>query len=413
KIRRKFVAENKTRDKKLPVLPRKIRERRQNARRVFLDPSTPPVLSIARVVIITLLILAVFEFVRSILSSLKYLFFMIILAVFFAYLLEPLVKLIRRPFRERGTEKWMPRSLAIVIAYLLVFTVLGVAIAALAPQITNQVKEFAQQLPTYADSIQEGVNGLNQRLDRLRISEGVQKQINERIGGFLSGLGTYLTTLIGLLAIDALTYLPWLILVPILAFFFLKDVNFFRISLLRIIPSGPWRMRLESVLSDVNTTLAAYTRAQLISCVLISVVCTIAFYVLGVNYALLLGILAGVLEFIPLIGPLTLAFIATTIALLQSPWLALWTAIFLVILRLTHDYVTYPRIVREGIHLHPLAVILSILAGEQVAGIPGVFLSIPIVALLTVLYKHILEHSGSKGFFAGWLEKEEEAEAEV
>lgn len=407
------MAENKTRDKKLPVLPRKIRERRQNARRVFLDPSTPPVLSIARVVIITLLILAVFEFVRSILSSLKYLFFMIILAVFFAYLLEPLVKLIRRPFRERGTEKWMPRSLAIVIAYLLVFTVLGVAIAALAPQITNQVKEFAQQLPTYADSIQEGVNGLNQRLDRLRISEGVQKQINERIGGFLSGLGTYLTTLIGLLAIDALTYLPWLILVPILAFFFLKDVNFFRISLLRIIPSGPWRMRLESVLSDVNTTLAAYTRAQLISCVLISVVCTIAFYVLGVNYALLLGILAGVLEFIPLIGPLTLAFIATTIALLQSPWLALWTAIFLVILRLTHDYVTYPRIVREGIHLHPLAVILSILAGEQVAGIPGVFLSIPIVALLTVLYKHILEHSGSKGFFAGWLEKEEEAEAEV
>jgi len=67
----------------------------------------------------------------------------------------------------------------------------------------------------------------------------------------------------------------------------------------------------------------------------------------------------------------------------------------------------YPRIVRGGIHLHPLAVILSVLAGEQVAGIPGVFLSIPIVAILTVLYKHILEHTGRKGLFSGWLEPEE------
>jgi predicted PurR-regulated permease PerM len=68
-------------------------------------------------------------------------------------------------------------------------------------------------------------------------------------------------------------------------------------------------------------------------------------------------------------------------------------------LRLTHDYVTYPRIVRDGIHLHPFAVILSVLAGEQIAGIPGVFLSIPIVAIVTVLYKHILAHSGRAGLF--------------
>ena len=80
----------------------------------------------------------------------------------------------------------------------------------------------------------------------------------------------------------------------------------------------------------------------------------------------------------------------------------------LVILRLIHDYFTYPRIVREGIHLHPLAVILSILAGEQVAGIPGVFLSIPIVALLTVLYKHFRAHteSSGNGMFSQWLESE-------
>jgi predicted PurR-regulated permease PerM len=77
------------------------------------------------------------------------------------------------------------------------------------------------------------------------------------------------------------------------------------------------------------------------------------------------------------------------------------------------DYVFYPRIIREGVHLHPLAIILSVLAGEQVAGIPGVFLSIPVMALLTVVYKHVLEHSGSKGIVANILAPKENSEEEA
>jgi predicted PurR-regulated permease PerM len=161
-------------------------------------------------------------------------------------------------------------------------------------------------------------------------------------------------------------------------------------------------------LNDVNHTLAAYTRAQLISCFLIGSVCTIGFYLFSLDYALLLGIMAGVLEFIPLIGPLTVGITATIVAgVSESPRTGIYVAIFLIVLRIFHDYVSYPRIVREGIHLHPLAIILSVLAGEQIAGIAGVFLSIPLVALATVLYKHILEHSGSRGLFAGWLQPKE------
>lgn len=398
------MADNEKRE----TSPKARRESKQTARRVFLDPSSPPVASIVRVVVITILLLAVFDFAKTILSSLTTLFFIIILAVFFAYLIDPLVKLIRRPFKERNIEKIMPRALAIVIAYLIVFTVLGVAIAYLAPKIANQAREFTENLPEYAKSFQERIIEFNQSLSRVRISQNVQKQITDRIQDLVTVTGTYLTALLGLIAIDVITYAPWLILVPILAFFFLKDVNLFRLTVLRIFPSGKWRARVESVMSDVNKTLAAYTRAQLISCLLIGFVCTLAFYIFGINYALLLGILAGILEFIPLIGPLTLAIIATTVSLLQSPWKALYVIVFLVFLRITHDYVTYPRIVRQGVHLHPLAVVLSVLAGEQVAGIPGVFLSIPVVALLTVLYKHILEHSGSTGFFAGWFEPKEE-----
>lgn len=164
-------------------------------------------------------------------------------------------------------------------------------------------------------------------------------------------------------------------------------------------------------MADVNTTLAAYTRAQLISCIIIGVICTAGFYLIGLKYALLLGILAGVFEFVPLLGPLAIAVIVTTTAAASDdPWNALYVALFLIVLRVIHDYYTYPRIVRGGIHMHPLAIILSVLAGEQVAGIPGVFLSIPIVAIATVFYRHILAHQGRRGLVSGWLENTETEE---
>jgi predicted PurR-regulated permease PerM len=190
----------------------------------------------------------------------------------------------------------------------------------------------------------------------------------------------------------------------------LKDANFFRIGVLRIFPAGDWRARVDSVLSDVNDTLTAYTRAQLISCVLIGFICTLGFYLLGHNYALLLGVMAGFFEFVPIIGPLSLAVIAIAVGGFESGTQAAATAVFLGVLRVVQDYVIYPRIVREGIHLHPLAVILSVLAGEQVAGIPGVFIAIPLVALGTVLHKHILEHTDSRGIITNLLENEEKKE---
>lgn len=141
---------------------------------------------------------------------------------------------------------------------------------------------------------------------------------------------------------------------------------------------------------------------------MIGSVCFLGFYILNLNYALLLGIMAGILEFIPLVGPLIVALTAITIGAFYSPWQALYVAVFLFVLRMLQDYVFYPRIVREGIHLHPLAIILSVLAGEQIGGITGVFLSIPVVALVTVLLKHIREHRGSKGLVADLLVEEKE-----
>lgn len=379
-------------------------ERNPSARRVYLDPSTPPIRSIVRVVAVTLLLLFVAGYVQQAISALTYLFFLIVLSVFFAYLIDPIVRLIRQPFKARQIDKWMPRSLAIPLAYIIVFTVLGIAIANIAPRVVDQAKEFGTNLPAYGQAIRERTNELNRRFDRLRIPDEVQAKINEKI----TEIGGSITASVGGFVLAMVAYIPWFILVPILAFFFLKDVNQFRLGILRMFPAGPLRYRAELILTDLNTTLAAYTRAQLISCVVIAIICTIGFYALGLRYALLLGILAGIFEFVPLLGPAAIGIIVTLVAAASdNPWKALYVAVFLIVLRIVQDYVLYPRIVRGGIHLHPLAIILSVLAGEQVGGIPGVFLAIPLVAVGTVVYRHVLEHRGARGIVSGLIEDAE------
>lgn len=391
----------------LPQQPSGDPRRSEPELRVILDSSTPSYISIARMVIVTLLLVGIGGFVAGIVSALTHLLFLVVLSVFFAYLIDPIVKLIRHPFQAIGRERLMPRSLAIVIAYVLVFTSLGAIIAGVAPSVSEQAREFGSNVPSYGTTIQQRLNDLNRRFQRLRIPDEVEDDIEKRA----TELVAYVSTRVGTLVLNFATFVPWLILIPILAFFFLKDVNTLRLAVLRTFPPGRWRIRAEAVLQDLNATLAAYTRAQLISCFVIGVICTIAFYVFGLKYALLLGILAGIFEFVPLLGPLTIAVVAVaTTGASDSGWKALYVAIFLTVLRIVQDYFIYPRIVRGGIHLHPLVIILAVLAGEQVAGIPGVFLSIPIVAILTVLYKHVLEHQGRRNLIAHWFEEDSEEE---
>src|SRR6266480_1039011 len=205
--------------------------------------------------------------------------------------------------------------------------------------------------------------------------------------------GTVLSGMVAWLA-----YVPWLILIPILGFFLLKDASSFRRSALQMLPRGRWRWRGDEFFQDINSTLAAYIRAQLTACLFSGIVCAIGFTLLGLPSPLVLGIIAGVCEFVPLIGPLLVALLAAVAAVLHGGFFSVFLVLaFLVVLRIVQDYVVYPRLIGQGIHLHPLAVIIAILSGAENAGVEGIFLAIPVVAILTVSYRHWLEHRGSEG----------------
>lgn len=340
-------------------------------------------------------------------QALESVILLVVLAIFFAYLIAPLVEVVRRPFMVRGREHIMPRAGAIGIVYLGIFGSVGLALYFLLPGLGNQITEFAKNAPGYFTSARARAQSMNDFYERYNIPGRARDTINKNITHVIETAGAYTTEGLGNILLGSLTYIPWLILIPILAFFLLKDADSFRRSALQMLPRGRWRWRGDEFFQDVNSTLAAYIRAQLTACLLIGLICTVGFYLIGVPYWLALGILAGMLEFIPLVGPLIVAVVAGLISGFYSINQAIAVLLFLGILRIVHDYVIYPRIIGQGIHLHPLAVILSILAGAELAGVAGIFLAIPVVAIGTVSYRHWLEHRGSEGIVADLLKPEE------
>jgi predicted PurR-regulated permease PerM len=370
--------------------------------------------SVLWVAVLILVIHYAFETVRWVFYALTGVLLVIVLAIFFAYLISPLIELVRRGFSSRGRDgsaRLLPRTLAIGVVYVAIFGSLGLGAWVLTPSLGAQMGEIAKNAPDYVTNARERAKRLNGVLEQLNLPPSVREPANRAISDAIGDAGKYITGEGFTSAINMLGYLPYLVLIPILAFFFLKDADSFRRSALMMLPQGRIRWRGDELFQDINSTLAAYIRAQLIACLLIGFICTAAFAILGVRYALVLGLIAGMLEFIPLLGPVVVAVLAGTVAGFDSAAKAMTVLAFLAVLRIVHDYVVYPRIIGSGIHLHPLAVILAILAGHELAGVAGIFLAIPVIAVLTVTYRHWLEHRGSAGLVAELLKPAEDAAA--
>ena len=370
-----------------------IKDAAQAGAKAGVEAAWPPTRAVLRIILI-ILIVAVSIWV---LVKLTGVILLLILSIFFAYLVAPLVEFLSRTISVGGRKVSIPRTLAIALSYILIVAVILSGIYFLVPRLGSQFPEFTEQARGYWVSVGGKLQGMIEYFRAHRMPGPLLDAINGAIPGIIDSVShTVSSVLAGMVA--WLAYIPWLIIIPVLSFFFLKDVDTFRRSALQMLPRGRWRWRGDEFFQDVNSTLAAYIRAQLTACLFIGIVCAVGFTLLGLPSPLVLGLIAGVFEFVPLVGPLMIAVIAGILALLHAgPFSALLVIAFLVVLRIVQDYVVYPRLIGQGIHLHPLAVIIALLSGAELAGVAGIFLAIPVVAILTVSYRHWLEHRGSEG----------------
>ena len=309
-------------------------------------------------------------------------------AIFFAYLMSPLVNRLENLLRGRVA--------AIAVIYLMLLVLVVIFFVVVGPKVTREGARLGQSLPALLTQLSSG-----QIATQLGEEHGWNAKSTELAQSLLAGHSDQITELaqrIGLRVADVAKQAWLFFVVPLLSIFFLKDGRSFSDFLLATIQSRPQREFLENVLNDLNQMLAHFIRAQLTLAALTLVMYSAFLGIMGVPYALVLGTLGGVLEFIPVVGPLAAALVIVSVALLLSyqHWLIL--IIFLGIWRLLQDYVSSPRIMGESMELHPLAAIFGVMAGGEVAGILGIYLSIPVMASLRIVLRRWRLYSEKKKF---------------
>jgi predicted PurR-regulated permease PerM len=335
----------------------------------LLDPRT------ARVLLTILVIAAVLAFIYAARDTLIAFLF----AIFFAYLIDPLVSGVQ-PF-VKGS-----RGRAIAAVYLGFVIGLGLFGYLLGSRLADDFRHLTQTLPNMFQRVASGEIAFtigSQRGWSHETQVKIQQFLANHQQEILAWTKQYATHLaeLGKRA-------WWLLLVPILGAFFLKDGRSFAQGALDLLSRRKQREFMDAVLSDVNIMLAHFIRAQLILAVLSAVIYTGGLLVLRVQYALVLGAIGGALEFIPVVGPLVAAVMILFIALVTAYKHMLVLLAFLGVWRLVQDYVNAPRIMGQRTELHPLAALFGVLAGAEVAGVIGVYLSIPIMATLRIVWRH-------------------------
>ncbi len=297
-------------------------------------------------------------------------------AIFFAYLMSPLVSWLEKLLHGRLR--------AIAVIYLLLLGLLVLLFVSMGPRIGREGARLVQSLPALAQ-LSSG-----QIAEQLGEQHGWNSRIVDLLRIYLASHSNEIANLaqnVGLRVADVAKQAWLLIVVPLLSIFFLKDGQSFSEILLDLVQSRPQRELLQGVLSDLNQMLAHFIRAQLTLAALTLVVYSVVLAILRMPYSLVLGTFGGLLEFIPVVGPLVAAVTIVSVALLMGfpHWLGL--IVFIGVWRLIQDYITSPRIMGHSMELHPLAAIFGVMAGGEVAGILGIFLSIPVMASLRILFR--------------------------
>jgi predicted PurR-regulated permease PerM len=177
---------------------------------------------------------------------------------------------------------------------------------------------------------------------------------------------------------------------PILAFYILKDAGLFRAKFLGIFPNS-WRGEINSLLRELGDVLERFVLGELLVSAIIGVLTALGMLILGVKFAFIIGLIAGLAELVPYFGPFIGAIPAIGFALLKSQTTAIYAALVILVIQQLEGNVISPAILGGSVGLHPFLVVFALLAGGELLGIWGLILAVPVAAMLRVLCSFLLE----------------------
>ncbi|MBT4850055.1 AI-2E family transporter [Candidatus Parcubacteria bacterium] len=280
----------------------------------------------------------------------------------------------------------IPRALSIVGVYVVFLAIIGGAIFLLIDPIGDQVKDMSRAFPEYYVKITEGMQRL-QSIDTSAVPETVSTNIGDITKG-LSQAGSSIFNLLTSIFGGVISFF----MVLVITFYLTVEEEGMKKFIQSIVPSKhrPYTAKL---ISDIQHRMGYWLRGQLILSVIVFLMVYIGLSALGVEYALILALVAGIFEIVPFLGPWISAIPGVFFAFSQSPALAIWVAILYFVVQQIENNLIVPKVMGKTTGLNPLVVILAILMGARIGGIVGALLAVPVAIAIAVYFESVL---GSK-----------------
>lgn len=321
---------------------------------------------------------------------------LILLGIWFLYMIRDVVAILFisviiaaaiEPTVDWMNRKRIPRSLSVLMIYIILFSAIGTVVYFMIPPIVEQVKDFSQNFPVYAEKTLGVFRGLEKYIQEHNVSFNEQSFFQD-IGKQLSqsSLAIFSTT------IGFFSGFISIIIIMSLTFYLSVKKDGMKGFVVAVTPLK-YHDYAVSVADKIKAKIGRWMQGQLLLMIIIFALDFLALYFLNVPYALILAILGGFLEIIPYLGPIISAVPAIIIGFFVSPLTGILVAAAYIIIQQAENHILTPQIMKKALGLNPVVVILALLVGAKIGGVLGAILSVPITTAVSVFVNGLAENT--------------------
>ena len=329
----------------------------------------------------------------------------VLLVVLLIYLLHPiltpflvgaLLAYIGDPLADRLEKLRLNRTLSVCVVFLVFITVIAVIVLVTLPMIGRQLDILIERLPRWLNDFQVLLVPIFQKVFDMQPGFMASEELKETIKGNWSGAGNLLALLWSRIAGSSMAVVAGVVnlfLIPVVTFYLLRDWDILMAKIRESLPRS-WEIKIVEVSLECHEILGAFVRGQLLVMLALGIIYSIGLGFVGLELALLLGLIAGLASIVPYLGFIVGILAAGLAAYFQfHDWVPLlWVAVVFGVGQVLESVLLTPLLVGDRIGLHPVAVIFAIMAGGQLAGFVGVLLALPVAAVIMVWLRLIHSH---------------------
>ncbi len=320
---------------------------------------------------------------------------LIFLLLYFMYLIKDILAILFAslilasaldPWVDWMGERKIPRSLGVLLIYLVSLGVIALALFLIIPPIAMEVRELANNFPYYFDKIISEASSLKEISARYGILDNIKESLGSLNSNLEKAAGGVFSTVSGIFG-GIFSFF----LILVMTFYMAVEENAMKKLVWSIAPAKhqPYIMQL---INRMQKKIGLWLRGQLVLNFIIFAMTYVGLLILGVKYALVLALIAGITETIPYLGPILGAVPAIFLSFTQSPMLALFVAALYYIIQFVEAHILVPKVMQKAIGLNPIVSIAVLLIGFQVAGVVGAIMSIPVATAASVFIKDVFDH---------------------